>query len=127
MFPNQTTNGLFWRWCCTWQIESIEGTPGRKGRSASRPAMLPCGDQQLVQIVDAALADAARRAGEWLVCRKGCTQCCIGAFAINQLDAARLRQGLKELQLRDPARTERVLERARQSRNRIISDFPGDP
>jgi NitT/TauT family transport system permease protein len=48
--------------------------------------MLPPGDQQLVQIVDAALADTARRSGDWLVCHPGCTQCCIKAFAINQLD-----------------------------------------
>jgi Fe-S-cluster containining protein len=89
--------------------------------------MLPTRDHDLIQITDAALADAARRAGEWLVCRKGCTQCCIGVFAINQLDAARLRHGLKELKSRDPARAARILERSRESRNRIIADFPGDP
>lgn len=89
--------------------------------------MLPKRDHELIQITDAALADATRRAGEWLVCHKGCTQCCIGAFAINQLDAARLRHGLKELQSRDPARAARILDRARESRNRIIADFPGDP
>jgi Fe-S-cluster containining protein len=89
--------------------------------------LLPTRDHELIQIMDAALADAARRAGDWLVCRKGCTQCCIGAFAINQLDAARLRQGLKELQSRDPERAARILERAGQSRARIIADFPGDP
>jgi hypothetical protein len=47
-------------------------------------------DQMLIQIVDSALAEAARRSGEWLVCRPGCTQCCIGVFPINQLDASRL-------------------------------------
>jgi hypothetical protein len=56
--------------------------------------MLPAGDHELVQILDAALADTARRSGEWLVCKPGCTQCCVGVFAINQLDAARLQQGL---------------------------------
>jgi hypothetical protein len=55
-------------------------------------------DRALIQIVDAALAEAARRSGEWLVCRPGCTQCCIGVFPINQLDALRLRRGLAELQ-----------------------------
>lgn len=84
-------------------------------------------DQQLVQIVDAALADATRRSGHWLVCRKGCTQCCIGPFAINQLDVARLRQGLAELEARDPARATHIRERARQSVARIAADFPGDP
>jgi hypothetical protein len=48
----------------------------------------------LVQIVDAALAEAARRSGSWLVCRPGCTQCCHGPFEISQLDAHRLRKGL---------------------------------
>ena len=89
--------------------------------------MLPSRDSELVQIMDAALADAARRAGEWLVCRKGCTQCCIGAFGINQLDAARLREGLKQLQARDPKRAARILERAGQSRARLTADFPGNP
>ena len=54
---------------------------------------LPPGDQKLVQIVDAALADTARRSGDWLVCKPGCTQCCIGVFAINQLDVLRLQEG----------------------------------
>ena len=40
------------------------------------------GDRELVQIVDAAMAEAARRSGSWLVCRLGCTQCCIGPFPI---------------------------------------------
>ena len=88
---------------------------------------LPCGDQQLVQIIDAALADTARRSGEWLVCKPGCTQCCIGAFAINQLDALRLQQGLAELEAIDPARAEQVRDRARASIARLSPDFPGDP
>ena len=56
-------------------------------------------DQTLIQIVDSALAEATRRSGRWLVCRPGCTQCCIGAFPINQLDALRLRRGLAELEI----------------------------
>lgn len=89
--------------------------------------MLPPRDIELVQIVDAALADATRRSGDWLVCRKSCWQCCVGAFAINQLDAARLRQGLAELESRDPERATRIRERARKSVARIAADFPGDP
>lgn len=89
--------------------------------------MLPSRDHELIQIMDAALADAALRAGEWLACRKGCTQCCMGAFAINQLDAARLREGLKQLQARDPRRAARILERAGESRARLTADFPGNP
>jgi Fe-S-cluster containining protein len=88
--------------------------------------MGPAGDQQLVQIVDAALADAARRSGDWLKCRPGCTQCCIGVFAITQLDAARLRSGLLTLEDADPARAAAVRERARQSMERLSPGFAGN-
>ncbi len=87
---------------------------------------LPAGDQKLVQIVDAAFADAAQRSGEWLLCRPGCTQCCIGVFEINQLDATRLKQGMAELKKNDPQRAIRVRERARESVKRLRQEFPGD-
>jgi Fe-S-cluster containining protein len=86
---------------------------------------VPSGDRGLIQIVDAALADATRRSGEWLVCRPGCTQCCIGVFPINQLDAVRLRSGLAELAKREPERAACIRERARMSVARISRDFPG--
>jgi Fe-S-cluster containining protein len=89
--------------------------------------MLPRGDNQLVQILDAALADAARRSGDWLVCKPGCTQCCVGVFAIHQLDAARLQQGLEELIGSDPERVQSIRERARMSVERLTQGFPGDP
>lgn len=88
--------------------------------------MLPQGDQRLVQIVDAALADAARRSGAWLACRPGCTQCCVGTFAISPLDAERLRAGFLALEQSDPERAARVRERVRQSIARIADEFPGD-
>src|SRR6202167_4232101 len=88
---------------------------------------LPAGDTKLIQIVDAALTDAARRSGAWLLCRPGCTQCCVGVFAIHQLDAARLQQGLRELAGSDPERAESVRERARRSVERLTEGFPGDP
>src|SRR5262244_639187 len=87
---------------------------------------LPRADRELVQIVDAALAEAARKSGEWLVCRKGCTQCCFGPFPISQLDVARLRQGLVDLEKNDPRRAAQVRERARQSWARLGPNFPGD-
>ena len=87
---------------------------------------LPASDGALIQIVDAALADAARRSGEWLVCRPGCTQCCVGVFAINQLDAVRLQQGLAELELTDAARAGRIRTRARDSVRRLSAEFPGN-
>lgn len=85
------------------------------------------GDQKLIQIVDSELADVTRRSGEWLVCRPGCTQCCIGAFAINQLDAARLQRGLAAIEKREPKRAARIRQRARESVARLSADFPGDP
>ena len=85
------------------------------------------GDQALIQIVDAALADATRKSGKWLVCRPGCTQCCIGVFPINQLDAVRLRQGLTQLEACAPERAAGVRKRARDAVSRLSKEFPGDP
>ena len=70
------------------------------------------GDREFIQIVDAALAEAVQKSGAWLVCRPGCCECCLGPFAITQLDAARLRTGLQELATKDPARAARVRQRA---------------
>lgn len=84
------------------------------------------GDQKLIQIVDAALADTTRRSGAWLVCRPGCTQCCIGAFAINQLDAIRLQRGLQKLESHAPHRAAAIRQRARDARKRLSPNFPGD-
>jgi Fe-S-cluster containining protein len=87
---------------------------------------LPAGDGVLIQIVDAALADAARRSGEWLACRPGCTQCCVGVFAINQLDSVRLQQGLVRLEKTEPLRARKIRERARASIHRLEAEFPGN-
>src|SRR5579859_1167785 len=86
----------------------------------------PSRDQELVQIVNSALADAARRSGDWLVCRPGCSQCCVGPFPINQLDAVRLREGFSDLERRTPERAARIRERAHQSVARLSAQFPGD-
>src|SRR5579859_1492456 len=85
------------------------------------------GDCELIQIVDAALAEAQRRSGEWLACRIGCFQCCMGPFPITALDAIRLREGLVRLQDEDPERASRVLERARTSVERLRREYPDDP
>ena len=84
-------------------------------------------DAGLIQIVDAALAEAVRKSGVHLVCRPGCTACCIGPFPITQLDARRLDTGLKELQSSEPAPAARVRKRAREFLARTCADFPGDP
>jgi Fe-S-cluster containining protein len=87
---------------------------------------LPAGDSELVQIVDASLADAARLSGEWLVCRLGCTQCCYGAFAINALDVLRLRAGMEALKSAEPDRSAGILRRAQAWIAEYSPGFPGD-
>ena len=88
---------------------------------------IPAGDRQLVQIVDAALNDAARRAGDWLVCRLGCTQCCHGVFAINALDALRLQAGVRALRASEPELAVEIDRRAQSWIDEHRSEFPGDP
>lgn len=90
------------------------------------PSLLPQQDKKLVQIVDAALFDAEWRGGDWLICKPGCTPCCIGVFAIDQLDALRLQEGLSSLEASDPERAARIRQRARESWERIAAKFPGD-
>ena len=65
----------------------------------------------LIQIVDAGLVEATRKAGAWLACRPGCFECCLGPFPITPSDVARLREGLSAI---DPARAARVRRRARE-------------
>ena len=88
---------------------------------------LPARDTELVQIMDAAFADAARRAGPMLACRPGCTQCCHGAFAINGLDAARLQSGMNALDISDPDTAAELRRRAQAWLVQYRPDFPGDP
>jgi Fe-S-cluster containining protein len=83
-------------------------------------------DRELIQIVGAALSEAARRSGGWIACRPGCYQCCYAPFEISQLDARRLRDGLAELHRTDPERAARVRERARASASRLGNGFPSD-
>jgi len=87
---------------------------------------LPARDAELVQIVDAALLDAARRAGEWLACRVGCTQCCHGAFSINALDAARLQAGMEALRVANPELAAEIERRANAWIETYGAEFPGD-
>jgi Fe-S-cluster containining protein len=87
---------------------------------------LPTGDSFLVQIMSSAFADAAQRAGERLVCRQGCTQCCHGSFAVNALDALRLRAGMDELRATEPALAAEVEHRAQMWIVEHEAGFPGD-
>jgi Fe-S-cluster containining protein len=80
----------------------------------------------LIQIVDTAVADAYRRGGPHLVCKPGCSQCCIGVFPIAHEDAARLRDGLALLQQTDPEKSQRIRKRVAESLTRLDPWFPGD-
>ena len=83
-------------------------------------------DRYLIQTVDAALADAALRSGEHLVCRPGCTQCCHGAFAITALDAMRLRSGMSALHIANPELGGAIEARARHYLLEFGPEFPGN-
>jgi Fe-S-cluster containining protein len=85
------------------------------------------GDRQLLAAIGDSLAEAARRSGEWLACRPGCTPCCLGPFAITQLDAYRLQKGLRELHSADPARAAAVRSRAEAYVEMVAPEYPGDP
>jgi Fe-S-cluster containining protein len=80
----------------------------------------------LIQIVTAALASTTARSSSHLVCRPGCSQCCVGVFPIAHEDAARLRDGLAILAQTDPARAERIRARVTASLTRLNPWFPGD-
>lgn len=88
---------------------------------------LPARDLELVRIMDAGLAEAARKAGAWLVCRPGCTQCCHGTFAIDELDAQRLHTGMERLREDNPTLAAVVEKRAEAWIAEHGAVFPGDP
>ena len=69
-------------------------------------------DRRFLRVLDAALEEGSRIAGAHLACRIRCTECCIGAFPITQLDARRLRDGWAALNGADPVRASAVLARA---------------
>jgi len=110
--------------------------PGGRGPRPSAAAAVQDGtiarrnllraDADLTGAVDAVIAGAARRAGPQLVCRAGCSECCIGPLPITRLDAWRLREGLEALRQSDPARAAVIQERARAAVERLRQDFPGD-
>jgi Fe-S-cluster containining protein len=83
-------------------------------------------DGELLHVVDNWLAKASALGGEHIACRPGCAQCCVGVFAINRLDAARLQRGLSALADIDLDRAQRVLQRAAESLERNVDFFPGD-
>jgi Fe-S-cluster containining protein len=105
-------------------LPAIFAGVGCEGKAARRMGKERLVLNELFPMIDAALASAAERSGEWLACRPGCHQCCVGVFAISALDAAALRDGLATAA---PDVRERVLARAEASRARLAAmGFPGD-
>jgi Fe-S-cluster containining protein len=94
--------------------------------SAGAFSRVRLGDGLLLEVVDAAFAESARRAGSHCVCTPGCHECCLGPFPINALDVWRIRDGLIQLRERDPDRADAVLERAREAVSVMRESFPGD-
>lgn len=86
----------------------------------------PQTSDSLIRIVTAALVSATERSGHHLVCRPGCSQCCIGVFPIAQQDAARLREGLAVLDGTAPDLAGRVRTRTAEALARLDPWFPGD-
>ena len=97
----------------------------RPTAAADSEAFLDRADHRLLTVYDGRMAEAYARGGEWLVCRAGCTDCCIGPFAISAADARRLRQGVAALGDGPEARA--LAERARRAVEGLRPGFPGDP
>jgi Fe-S-cluster containining protein len=104
----------------------MEAMGGNSTHAIKSEARFRGQDHAFVALIDGAFADAAVRSGPHLLCRPGCTQCCIGVFAIGPADALRLRQGLSALKEEDPERAARVQARAAASWSRLKPGFPGD-
>ncbi len=83
-------------------------------------------DASLIAGLDLQMAEAYAHAADGMACRVGCTECCVGPFAITALDALRLRRGLRRLDDEDAPRSRRVRERAVAAVGRLERDFPGD-
>lgn len=72
------------------------------------------------------MADAYRRGGPHLLCKPGCSQCCVGVFPIAHEDAARLCEGMKALTQTEPEKAARIRSRVAGSLTRLDPWFPGD-
>jgi Fe-S-cluster containining protein len=100
--------------------------PEVRRRPVSRLVQIDSADRRLLDGIAETMAEAARRSGEWLVCRLGCSECCVGPFAITKLDSMRLQSGLAALEAEDPARAAAVRARAADYVAAIAPLYPGD-
>jgi Fe-S-cluster containining protein len=91
------------------------------------PVQVVAGDETLVEEFDAAVCSAETRAAGHLMCRIGCTSCCIGLFDITALDAARIARGAAALSRVEPEAANAIRRRAQVQWCEVEADFPGDP
>ena len=82
-------------------------------------------DRDLLAAVHRSLSQAEAACADRLDYGRGCPRCCYGPFAINALDAHRLRRGLAELHARDSERARAIVRRARRSAALFAEAFPG--
>lgn len=80
-------------------------------------------ERHLIQIVDAAFAEAQRRAGAWLQCAPGCGECCHRPFPITAADTRRLQRGLA---LAPVDLAADIRARGQALWRRMTHDFPGN-
>jgi len=76
-----------------------------------------------LETVAAAIAESHARAGKWIACRAGCSECCSVLFPITMQDAERLRRGL--VMASTDLRAD-IVGRARDLWAKIGPDFPGE-
>ena len=80
-------------------------------------------DFVILETVAAAVEESHARAGKWIACRAGCSECCSVLFPITMQDAERLRRGLEAAS--EEVRAD-IVGRARDLWERVGADFPGD-
>jgi len=83
-------------------------------------------DERLLKVLADGFEAAARRAGPWLVCRSGCSECCHGPFPITRLDASRLRREFETLRISRPGQASTIDRRAREAVAALDAGFPGE-
>jgi Fe-S-cluster containining protein len=86
---------------------------------------VPSRDNEMLRILDARFERVSAIAGAHLVCKKGCTACCHGAFAITEMDAARLRAAMDEMRVARPRLASEIERRAKSWLAANGVDFPG--
>jgi len=99
---------------------------GCEGRARVADLDLERADAELLELLDADFTEAQRRAGPWLECRPGCSDCCHGPFPITRLDVHRLRRGLNAVAAIEPDRATAVRRRAARAVEVLVDGFPGD-